>query len=127
MSEETTHKLPDRRSFEERVFARFDALDAGMARMELRLDNVETRLERLEARVENLESESQRRAMETKPLWERALAEMAAVRQDVAALSEKVEIIDHKLNELGHDMLTLRGQQRRLEVRMDKIESKPAT
>lgn len=127
MSEETTHNLPDGRSFEERVFARFDSLDAGMTRMESRLDNVETRLERLEARVESLESESQRRAVETKPIWERALAEIAAVRQDVAALSEKVEIIDHKLNALGNDMLTLRGQQRRLEVRMDKIESKPAT
>jgi hypothetical protein len=29
MSEENTQNLPDTRSFEERVFARFDALDAG--------------------------------------------------------------------------------------------------
>lgn len=127
MSEETTHSLPDSRSFEERVFARFDALDAGMARMESRLDNVETRLERLEARVQSLEDESQRRAADTKPIWERALTEVAAVRQDVAALAGKVDIIEHKLDALGLDMLTLRAKQSRVEVRIDKLESKPVT
>lgn len=120
MSEEPTHSLPDSRSFEERVFARFDALDARMGRMESRLDNVETRLKRLE-------TESQRRAADTKPIWERALAEITAVRQDVAALSKKVDIIEHKLGALASDMLTLRGQQRHIEVRMDNLESKPAS
>jgi outer membrane murein-binding lipoprotein Lpp len=120
MSEEATHDLPDRRSFEERVFARFDALDAG--------------IRDLNVRVERLEAESERRAVETKPIWERALAEIAGVRQDVAALSQKVdaltarvEIIEYKLDALASDMLTLRGQQKRLEVRMDKLESKPVT
>jgi outer membrane murein-binding lipoprotein Lpp len=113
MSEETTHNLPVRRSFEERVFARFDALDAG--------------IRDLNVRVERLEAESERRAVETKPIWERALAEIAGVRQDVAALREKVDIIEHKLDALGLDMLTLRAKQSRLEVRMDKLESKPAS
>jgi phage shock protein A len=127
MSEETTHNLPDSRSFEERVFARFDAVDAG--------------LRDLNARVEKLENESERRAADTKPIWERALAEIAAVRQDVAALSQKVEaldkkvdvltkrveIIEHKMDALASDMLTLRGRQSQVEVRVDKLESKPVT
>lgn len=37
MSDEKTQNLVDVRSFEERVFARFDALDARMDRMEARL------------------------------------------------------------------------------------------
>ena len=60
MSEESTQNMPDGRSFEERVFARFDALHA---------------------RLQNLESEAERRAFETKPIWERALAEIVEVRQ----------------------------------------------
>jgi hypothetical protein len=106
MSEEMTHNLSDSRSFEERVFARFDTLDAG--------------IRDLNVRVERLEAESQRRAVETKPLWERALAEIAATRQDVAALDRKVTV-------LGRDMLTLRADQVRFEDRMDKLESKPVS
>lgn len=113
MSAETTHDLPDRRSFEERVFARFDALDAG--------------IRDLNVRVERLEAESQRRAADTKPIWERALAEIAAVRQDVGALTEKVDALDSKVTVLGHDMLTLRADQSRLEKRMNNLESKPLT
>jgi outer membrane murein-binding lipoprotein Lpp len=113
MSEETTHNLPDRRSFEERVFARFDALDAG--------------IRDLNVRVERLEAESQRRAADTKPIWERALAEIAAVGHDVVALSEKVDALDRKVTVLGRDMLTLRADQVRVEERMDKLESKPVS
>ena len=80
MSEETTHNLPDSRSFEERVFARFDALDAGIR-------DLNVRVERLEAGY----------------------------------------IIGHKLDALTNDMLTLRARQSQLEVRMDKLESKPVS
>jgi len=112
MSEETTQNLPDNRSFEERVFARFDALDA-------RFDGVEASLRELDARVQKLESESERRAVETKPIWERALAEIMVV-------SQKVDTIERKLNVLGLDMLTLRADQTRLEDRVDKFESERA-
>lgn len=126
MSEENTQNLPDTRSFEERVFARFDALDARMARMESRLDDLNTRVERLEA-------ESERRAIDTKPIWERALAEIAAVRQDVAALSQKVDTVidkvgsvERRMKVLATDMLELRGDQARVEDRMDRLESEHA-
>jgi hypothetical protein len=56
MNEEPTKDLPSKVSFEERVFARFDAIDA-------RFDTVDARLEKLESR-----------AYDTKLIWERALA-----------------------------------------------------
>lgn len=80
MSEEPTHNLPDGRSFEERVFARFDAIDA-------RFNAVDAGLRDLNARVQRLESESERRAVKTKPIWERALAEIIAVGEKVDTLS----------------------------------------
>jgi hypothetical protein len=48
MSNDMTRNLPNGPSFEERVFARFDALDAGMARMEERQER--TLAETLELR-----------------------------------------------------------------------------
>jgi chromosome segregation ATPase len=119
MSEETTQNLPDRRSFEERVFARFDALDARFDRIEVRLDGIEASIRDLDARVQRLEDEAERRAVETKPIWERALAEIMAV-------SQKVDTIERKLNVPGLDMLTLRADQTRLDDRVDKFESERA-
>ncbi len=138
MSENTTHNLPGTRSFEERVFARFDAMDARFNAFDARFDAVDAglrdlnaRVQSLEARVQTLEDESQRRAVETKPLWERALAEIAALRQDLVALGQKVdelvervEAVERKLDVFWNDMLTLRSEQRRLDQRVYKLESK---
>lgn len=148
MSEETTHDLPDGRSFEERVFARFDAfdarfdtVDAGLRQLNARMDGLEARMESLETRVQRLEDESARRAVETKPIWERALAEIVAVRQEIAvlgqkvdaltervdALTERVDKVEHKLDVFWEDMLSLRSDQKVLRKRMDKLEAKPAS
>lgn len=93
MSEETTQDMDGGRSFDERVFARFDALDA-------RLHDMDSRLQRLE-----------QKSYDTKPIWERALAE-------ILAMSQKLDTVERKLNLLGQDMLTLRADQTRLEDRI---------
>ena len=112
MSEERTRDLPDNRSFEERVFARFDAMEA---RFDARFNAIEKRLDNLDSRVQALES----KALDTKPIWERALAEILAVK-------ERVESIERKLDVLTLDMMQLRGDQRGLHARMDALESNPA-
>jgi hypothetical protein len=71
MSEDRTKETKDPRTFEERVFARFDAVDD-------RFDRVEGRLASVEIRITNLEE----RQYDTKPIWERALAEIVALRND---------------------------------------------
>ena len=126
MNEETTRDLQDNRSFEERVFARFDAMEARFntmearfntmeARFEARFDAVDARLDGLDRRVQTLEA----KAYDTKPIWERALAEILSVK-------ERVESIERKFDVLTLDMMSLRGEQRRLEGRFANLESKPA-
>ena len=66
--------------------------------------------------MEKLEADAERRALETKPIWERALAGIAEVREAVYNLSRKVDA-------LGRDMLQLRADQTRLESRMDRLEA----
>jgi chromosome segregation ATPase len=142
MSTDTTQKLPNGPSFEERVFARFDSLDASIAsmqerqeRMEARLERMEARQERMEARQASMEERQQRmetrldeidgrlqvleeKAYDTKPIWERAIAEILELREDVHTL-------DRKFNVITKDSITLRAEQSRLEDRMDKMDSKP--
>jgi len=73
MSDETTQNMSnaDSRSFEERVFARFDDLDA--------------RLQKLEAR-----------AYDTKPIWEQALKEIIETRRELSKRLDRIEAIVHE-------------------------------
>jgi hypothetical protein len=59
------------------------------------------------------------KAYDTKPIWERALAE-------ILALGKKVDHIDRKFDVLATDMITLRARQSRIEDRMDRLESNRA-
>ena len=114
MSEEPTRDLPSNLSFEERVFARFDAMDARFDTMDARFDAVDARLDGLDTRIQVLES----RAYDTKPIWERALAEIAKVKEAIADSKRKFEI-------LIEDVMQVRIDQRRVERRMDALESRP--
>jgi chromosome segregation ATPase len=123
MNEERAPELPGR-SFEERVFARFDSLDARFdsmdadvktmeLRFETRFDRVEERLEGLDIRVQALES----RALDTKPIWERALSEILEVRKGVEDLNRKIDV-------LNQDVLQVRADQRLVHKRLDSVETR---
>jgi hypothetical protein len=107
MSEERTRDLADNRSFEERVFARFDE-------MEGRFDGLDTRVQALEAR-----------ALDRKPIWERALAEILEENKGVEVVKEGVEDIKRKIDLLSLDVVQVRADQRRVDKRMDTLESRP--
>jgi hypothetical protein len=95
MSEENTQNMSDGRSFEERVFARFDSLDA---------------------RLQALETQAERRAMETRPIWERALAEILELRESLANVERKIDV-------LSRDIVQVRADQVRVESRLQNLES----
>ena len=109
MSEENTQNMPDGRSFEERVFARFDALDA-------RLDGFGARLDGFDVRLQAMETQAERRAMETRPIWERALAEILEVREGLADVARKLDV-------LSLDIVPGRANQVHLERRLQRLES----
>lgn len=134
MSEELTREFPNGRPFEERVFARFDFLDerfndmdgrfdAGESRLDgvekrldgvmKRLDDVDARFDALDARVQALEA----KALDTKPIWERTLAEILLIRKGVEDLNRKVDV-------LTLDVMQVRANQRSVEKRMDELESR---
>jgi chromosome segregation ATPase len=106
VNEEPTENMPDCRSFEERVLARLDSIDG---------------------RLGSLETQAERRALETKPIWERALAELLEVKEHLTALEQASNQIVRKIDVLAKDMLTMRADQTGLEYRLDKLESKPVS
>ena len=172
LMDDLTKNLTDGRSFEERVFARFDAMDASFNSMERRfeainsrfdtterrfeainsrfdtidrrfeiiehrldvienrLDAIDNRLDGVERRLTTLEANAERYALDTKPLWERALAEILDVgqkvtvlQQTVTSMQEDIVIIDRKLDVLAKDVLHVRAHQVRNEERLKRLES----
>ena len=134
MSEERTRELSDPPSFQERVFARFDAMEARSISMETRFDGlnarfddietrfdametrfdgVETRLDSLDVRLQVLEA----KALDTRPIWERALVEILEIRKGVEDINRKIDV-------LNQDVLQVRADQRRVEKRMDELTSR---
>ena|SRR5438067_745378 len=95
MSEEPTQNVSDGRSFEERVFARLDSIDA---------------------RLQSLELQAERRALETKPVWERALAEILELRRSVENVERKIDI-------LSRDIVQVRADQSHADARLTRLES----
>jgi len=99
MSEESTKKLANRVSFEQRVFARFDSIDA--------------RLEKLESR-----------SYDTKPIWEKALAVIVETGLEVGELKTKVEAIETKVGVIETKVEAIETKVDVIESKVDVIESR---
>ncbi len=97
MSEETTQNLPDGHAFEERVFARFDAIDASLRDFNMRLQALEAR------------------AYDTKPIWEQALKEIIETRRELSRRLDRLEGVAHET----------RADLRDAEDRIERLEAKP--
>ena len=109
MSEDRTADM-DGRSFEERVFARFDALDA--------------RLNKLDSRLTTLEDKVDQRLKETRPIWEQVLSRLDKVEERLSEVDESLHNVGRKFDVVWKDILEVRADQNRLNNRLDKLESR---
>jgi chromosome segregation ATPase len=108
MDENVTRERPDARSFEERVFARFDALDERMSKFEDRMSTVEAHVLKIDERLSSLEEKVDRRLQETRPIWE--------------AVQAKLEHIDTKLDLVIADLYEMRTDLKILDKRVTTLE-----
>jgi chromosome segregation ATPase len=102
MSEDTTQDMPDARSFEERIFARFDALDG--------------RLTALDGRLNALEEKVERRLQETRPIWE-------AMQNNLEQLNEKFDRLNEKFDLVLSDLYDMRAGIKSLGKRVTNLEN----
>src|ERR1051325_7133481 len=89
MSEDKTKEMNDSKSFEERVFARFDGVDERFERIEGRLVNVEITISKLEARQ-----------YDTKPIWEQVLAAVVEINARLDKMDLRFDGIDARLDKM---------------------------
>jgi len=130
MSQEITQDFNGNRSFEQRVFARFDGVDSY--------------LRSLDGRVQVLES----RSYDTKPIWERALneilltrhelvetrSEVAGLKNEVAGVKNKVAGLKGEVADVKNEVVGVKGEvlemkrelkefKREVTKRLDRVEA----
>jgi chromosome segregation ATPase len=101
MSEETTKQTDGKEPFEERVLSYLTA--------------VNDRLLALEEKVE-------RRMQDTRPIWERALAEIMETNKGIAEINKRLAALERKTDIVGKDLLNLRTDMAGIDERLSKIE-----
>ena len=110
VSDLNTDPMNGKRPFEERVFARFDAVDSAIRNLDSRLQTLEVRANDTNSRLQRLEA----RAYDTKPIWEQAIKEIVETRRE---MSKRLDRIDARVLENRADL-------RDVEDRLDKVEPK---
>jgi chromosome segregation ATPase len=135
MSEEITQPLPN--DMLKLILVRFDSMDKRFDAIDKRLDSmnkrfeaIEKRLDSMDARLTTVEEKVDRRLQETRPIWERALAEIAELRTEMREGFEKVHgelshglrRVNLKIDILNHDILEVRADLRYMDERVTKLE-----
>ena len=127
MSDNPTQETPDSRSFEERVFARFDSLDARINSFESR---IEAKVDRLDGRLTTLEEKVDARLRETRPIWEAVLTRLEGIESRLGNVENGLEGVKQEVKKLTHtvmvvheDNLHIRAGQRELNQRVEHLES----
>ena len=106
--QEPTQKLTP---FERTVLQRFDQIN-------IRLDQVDERFNRVDERLDNLEA----RALDTKPIWEQALAEILNVKAEVVEIKDELQRFDGALETLAGDLMKMRADLQGFNRRITALE-----
>ncbi len=117
MSEDKTAEINDSRSFQDRVFARFDTIDERFERVEGRLSTVEIRIGKLEDRQ-----------YDTKPIWEQALAAIAETNTVMLAgfdeFRRQLESINARLDSMDVRFESIEARLNSMDIRFDSMDAR---
>ena len=121
MSDNPTKEIPDSRSFEERVFARFDSLDGRIDRFESR---IEGKVDALDGRLTALEEKVDSRLRETRPIWEAVQTRLTGVEERLGGLEKEVRMVRRTMKSWHEDVLRTRAEQAELDDDIEKLDER---
>lgn len=111
MSDQNTDALNGKRPFEDRVFARFDALDSALRDLDSRVLGLDVRDKATNSRRQKLDI----RAYDPEPIWQQVVKEIVETRRELSKRLDRIYAM----------ALETRADLRDVEHRLDKIERKP--
>ncbi|PYT07541.1 MAG: hypothetical protein DMF60_06850 [Acidobacteria bacterium] len=134
MSDDPTKEIPGdhKQIIDKRDDDRINVLISTVQSLASDFQALSAEFQEVKVRITTLETTVNKHSYETKPIWERALAEIAATRAELAEtrtelraeLKDGFRKLGAKMDVLNNDLLTVRGDQRLLEKRVEDLESK---
>lgn len=134
MSDDPTKEIPGdhKQIIDTRDDDRINVLISAVQSLATDFQALGAEFQEVKIRITTLETTVNKHSYETKPIWERALAEIAATRAELAEtrtelrgeMKDGFRKLGAKMDVLNNDLLTARGDQRLLEKRVEDLESK---
>ena len=116
MSDNTTRNLPD---------DRIDTLVVLVQTMSTDLQDVRTDLRDVKARLGTLEQTVGERLYDTRPIWERALAEIADTRSEMGEVRSEIREVRSEMREVRSEIAEMRSEMKdgfkKVSVKMDLL------
>ena len=78
------------------------------------------------SRIAKLEQAAQERALDTKPIWERALAEIASVRFELVEIKSDIKAIKDDIKEIKTDITVIKAEQAEMKLDIAAIKAEQA-
>jgi chromosome segregation ATPase len=123
MSEKITENLDRDRSFQDRVFARFDALEVYLKNIDSRVQDLDSRVQNLDSRVQDLDSRVQNLDSRVQSLDSRVQSLDARVQ----SLDSRVQVLESRAYDTKpiweNALKEIVETRRELTKRLDRIEA----
>jgi chromosome segregation ATPase len=123
MSEKITENLDGDRSFQDRVFARFDALEVYLKNIDSRVQDLDSRVQNLDSRVQDLDSRVQSLDSRVQSLDSRVQSLDARVQ----SLDSRVQVLESRAYDTKpiweNALKEIVETRRELTKRLDRIEA----
>jgi chromosome segregation ATPase len=84
-------------------------------------------LRAIKQRLTAVEEKIDQRQLETKPIWERALAEISETRNEVQKLASDFREVKRNVRGLNDSLLNMVGELREMDERLARLESQLGT
>lgn len=84
-----------------------------------------TTVQNLDTRLTNLENKVDERLHDTRPIWEKVVADIAQVQGEVHEIKISVREISYQIGAIGDTLVRSQGKNKELEERVRDLEQHP--
>ncbi len=127
MSEDLTKKLP--RTDSEKI----SLILTTVQHLETRVDKLERRFDKLEQRFDAVEQKVEERLYDTRPIWQKVVADIAQLQEGQRRLEDTVSTelreikfsirdIDRRMGVMNDTMLAIKADYKDIDIRVHELE-----
>jgi chromosome segregation ATPase len=88
------------------ILNELQGLRTRMGSMEGRMSSMEDRMSSIEGRIDSIEKKVDERLHDTRPIWEKAVADIALLFEEQKRANEKLDRVEQRLDTMRDDMRT---------------------